>query len=74
LIDELIAGCVGPSSSKGTNLTFPELLNVATEKESLDRDTLLLTGVQMDLVKVRPCPATGRHVLAVVCVGGKGAR
>jgi hypothetical protein len=48
------------SSSKGTNLTFPELLDVATEKESLDRDTLLLPGVQMDLVKVCVCARGGK--------------
>jgi hypothetical protein len=35
------------SSSKGTNISQPELLNVATEKESLDRTTLLLPGVQV---------------------------
>lgn len=39
------------SSSKGSNLTYPELLDIATEKESLDRRHIDLPGPQMDLVK-----------------------
>ncbi len=57
------------SSSKSTNLTFPDLLSPATEKESLDRTSLLLPGVQLDLVKA-VARRTKTPIVVVLVNGG----
>jgi beta-glucosidase len=56
------------SSSKGTNISQPNLISPATEKESLDRSSLLLPGVQLDLVKA--IAKRTRTTLVVVLING----
>lgn len=57
------------SSSKGTNISQPNLLSPATEKESLDRSSLLLPGVQLDLVKAI-AKRTDTRIVVVLVNGG----
>jgi beta-glucosidase len=57
------------SSSKGTNISQPNLLAPATEKESLDRTSLLLPGVQLDLIKAI-AKRTQTPIVVVLVNGG----
>ena len=57
------------SSSKGTNISQPNLLSPATEKESLDRSSLLLPGVQLDLIKAI-AKRTDTRIVVVLVNGG----
>ena len=57
------------SSSKGTNISQPNLIAPATEKESLDRASLLLPGVQLDLVKAI-AKRTNTTLVVVLINGG----
>jgi hypothetical protein len=57
------------SSSKGTNISQPNLIAPATEKESLDRSSLLLPGVQLDLVKAI-AKRTTTPIIVVLINGG----
>jgi hypothetical protein len=56
------------SSSKSTNISQPNLISPATEKESLDRSSLLLPGIQLDLVKA--ISKRTRTPIIVVLVNG----
>jgi beta-glucosidase len=57
------------SSSKRSNLSEPELLDVATEKESLDRTSIDLPGVQMDLIRALALRTT-TPIIVVLVNGG----
>jgi hypothetical protein len=57
------------SSSKSTNISQPNLISPATEKESLDRSSLLLPGIQLDLVKAIS-KRTSTPIIVVLVNGG----
>ena len=65
---DLVLMFVG-SSSRGSNITFPDLIDTATEKESLDRLHISLPGTQGGLIKAI-AKRTSTPIVVVLINGG----